>query len=286
MENKFFYEGFDFKTQRCEYVTITPDIAREFLEHNTNNRPKKLANIKRMAEDMKNGKWYETTNSIGFDVNGLLPDGQNRLYAIIEADKPITMRVIFGLPVESFKYTDIGQKRTFGDVLSAVGRPNYLRAASIVKAYLHLVDGYRGSRPSSNCVGQKFRTNAELFEAYNKNCEFFDNIAHISSNIYKIRRLLNVSEIGSIMAYLIMYKGKSMEMVEDFFNCLCGNQFTDRTNVVLMLQDRLIRDRTANNKLTALAKNQLIAKAWNCYVSKRSLKTLNFDKTKETIEFI
>ena len=60
---------------------VMPEMAREWLTHNTHNRPVSRQTVEQYARDMKAGRWYYTNQGIGFDVNGVMTDGQHRLLA-------------------------------------------------------------------------------------------------------------------------------------------------------------------------------------------------------------
>jgi hypothetical protein len=99
-------------------MDVTPEMAFKWLEANTRNRPLSQAHIQRLACDMRNDRWLLTHQGIAFDIYGLLLDGQHRLWAVIEADKPVTMRVFFDEPCESRKVLDTGERRSNLDVLA------------------------------------------------------------------------------------------------------------------------------------------------------------------------
>ena len=54
---------------------VTPDIAKQWLKQNTNNRKIKEAVVDAYAKDMLNGKWTINNDSITFDKNGILTNG-------------------------------------------------------------------------------------------------------------------------------------------------------------------------------------------------------------------
>ena len=62
---------------------ITPAKARKMLERNTNNRKVNKSHVAALARDIKNGHWFTNGQTICFDCNGVLTDGQHRLLAII-----------------------------------------------------------------------------------------------------------------------------------------------------------------------------------------------------------
>lgn len=72
-----------------EIERINAVKARQYLALNVeNNRnPRMNTLVKQYAADMVNDNWRFTAESIKFNINDRMFDGQNRLLAIIEADK-------------------------------------------------------------------------------------------------------------------------------------------------------------------------------------------------------
>lgn len=103
------------RTQAWE--TITPEKAKEYLTHNTNNA-RKLSRIKaqQYAADIISGKWQENGEPIIFDEDGVLKDGQHRLFAVIIAGKPISALVVRGISRDVEIY-NFGSSRTLNQML-------------------------------------------------------------------------------------------------------------------------------------------------------------------------
>jgi hypothetical protein len=106
---------------RSEWRVVSPELATKWLEGNTHNRKVRDAVVARYAQDMKAGRWKQTHQGIAFDEEGVLIDGQHRLYAILEADVPIVLQVTYGLPMESQYVVDDGIKRSVVDILKING---------------------------------------------------------------------------------------------------------------------------------------------------------------------
>lgn len=126
-----------------EHVLVTPEVAAEFLRHNTHNRSQKPVFQDRYADDMAQGDWSWTGEPIRFDVSGRLLDGQNRLHALIAADVSLPFIVIRGLPPESQDDMDTGASRKFSDVLKLAGEANANQLAAIVRRVAAWELGYR-----------------------------------------------------------------------------------------------------------------------------------------------
>jgi hypothetical protein len=101
------------------YMLIDPATAQHWLDTcNSKNRPVHTRTVETISDDMKNGRWVQTHQSIGFDVNGQLVDGQHRLLAIIKANVGIPMLVVHNLQPEARQVVDTHTRRTPRDILS------------------------------------------------------------------------------------------------------------------------------------------------------------------------
>lgn len=101
----------------ADFQLVTPDLAREWLGHNEGNRNLRNLKIAAFVRDILADRWIITGEAIKFDWTGRLIDGQNRLHAIIKANRPVTMLVVRGLDPDSQKVMDTGAKRSAGDAL-------------------------------------------------------------------------------------------------------------------------------------------------------------------------
>ena len=118
---------------RSRVQTITPARAAELLEANTTNRPLSRPVVRSFAEAMRRGEWLVTHQGIAFDVNGVLVDGQHRLAAIIEAERPVELTVFSEVAEGTFDVLDTGKRRTAADVLAIEGEKNSTMLAAMVR---------------------------------------------------------------------------------------------------------------------------------------------------------
>ena len=113
---------------------ITPKIAKEWLGDNLNNRNPKMMRVKQYAADMRSGNWRLNGEAIKKSTTGRLLDGQNRLFACIEADTPFLTLVVRGLDDVVDQMTmDTGSSRSYSDVLKMRGETNCTALASAVR---------------------------------------------------------------------------------------------------------------------------------------------------------
>ncbi len=109
---------------RTEWIHVSPELAKEFLTRNVQNRRIDWDEINGRARDMAGANWLTTHQGIAFNDRGELIDGQQRLHALIVAGVTVLMMVTFGLPskVEGKELTtmdcvDRGRTRSIADQL-------------------------------------------------------------------------------------------------------------------------------------------------------------------------
>lgn len=94
--------------------TVTPDSARRMLSVNyVGNRAVSDRDVSHLANYMKSGDWDpENGETITFNCNGDLVNGQHRLLAVIQADIPVRMGIIRGASADAYRTIDSGRKRS------------------------------------------------------------------------------------------------------------------------------------------------------------------------------
>lgn len=108
------------------YGTDTPGL-------NSHNRGRKPSKIREYANDMTNGQWHLTGDTIKFTRSGLLGDGQNRLYACIRARKSFRSHTVFGIDDAVFPWLDKGRTRSIGDDFFVDGMDNPQLLAHVMR---------------------------------------------------------------------------------------------------------------------------------------------------------
>lgn len=115
---------------------VTPEMATKWLEEgNVHNRSVRQSVVERYARDMANGDWMLTHEGIAFDNNGVLIDGQHRLWAVIESKTPTSFMVARGAETATQAVIDGSLPRTMVDTMKlAFGREVSANALSVAKA--------------------------------------------------------------------------------------------------------------------------------------------------------
>ena len=115
-------------------ATIHPDVANVILTHHNNrNRPLSPGAARRYEFEFVAGDFVVTGDTIKFGRSGELLDGQHRLQACVDADKPFSTHVVFGIDDAVFDVLDAGKVRTRADALAIEGVAYSQQVANAVR---------------------------------------------------------------------------------------------------------------------------------------------------------
>lgn len=147
-------------TQQVELVTVTPEMAAEWLKHNTNNRRLRKLRVDTYANDLQQGHWRFTGDSIKFDDSCNLIDGQHRLAACVQSGVPFQVLVVRGLAAEAFDVLDRNLPRAAGDVFAQ----HKVKEQNRIAASARLVIGYEHGLLHNHNALAPFTTTSCLLE--------------------------------------------------------------------------------------------------------------------------
>lgn len=130
----------------CE--TISPRTAAAMLEKNAANRKPSRKVVREYAGAMARGEWIRNGETIKFDVDGNLRDGQHRLHAIIHCGRSIRLDVCRNIARRAYLTVDTGKGRTAGDCVSihAATRGMKTKYQTAIGTALRLIHYYPSER--------------------------------------------------------------------------------------------------------------------------------------------
>jgi hypothetical protein len=113
---------------------IGPKDAQEILgEQNGHNRTMRMSEAQNLAEAWERNEYVQTGDTIKFDRDGWLIDGQHRLQAVILSGMTRTFIVVTGLEPDAIEVIDVQvAKRTLADILKIRGFSNTAALAAVV----------------------------------------------------------------------------------------------------------------------------------------------------------
>lgn len=256
-----------------ENMLVTPEIAKGFLATNSENRRISDVLLGRYVNEMKNGRWVENTGeAIKISKTGKLLDGQHRLMAIIKANNPIWLNVIYNLEDAIFDVIDTGKSRNASDCFKIAGIKNGNSIPSIILFFNTLEKGYKNKAQKSNAA-----TNRELLEQYEMAPEYWQGIFRQTSVWYNaFSKIITTSFIGGFYCHFEkLNPAKAFEFMEQLTTGAHAH------HIIIQLRKKLIQDKISPRKMPVSLKTALIIKAWNHYVTNSDIRMLKFDSIRD-----
>lgn len=226
---------------QIEVETITPSKAAEYLKFNRSNRRLIGNRVEFYAKQMEKGQWKLTGDSIKFNSQGYLVDGQHRLQAVVKSGVTIQCLVIRNLDKDIFDVLDTGRGRQAGDVLSAYGYGNVFLLASAGRFIYHFEHRIVPSNPTL--------PNHDILETVNRHRDLTVFCSDIV--IHKFARS------GVLVACLYWVAQCDRTKGEVFVESFLTGQELKVTNPIYSLRERIINDRN----LIASKRNRVIVSA-------------------------
>lgn len=232
-------------------VTVTPEMAEEWLSKNGRNRRLNPKVVNLYARDMKSGAWLATGEAIKLGKDGTLLDGQHRLAAITKCGISQQMTVITGVEPEARSAMDTGRKRTAGDALTILGEKNGVQLAATIKLAL----GVEAEVPDPN----KYEpTHNEIQEFLDANPEIRDSV-----NFTKplVKRTDCTPAVVSYTHWILA--GIDQEDADAFWTDMVDKVGLDRGDPILALAERFADIRRLQQYVPKRVYLSMIYRAWN-----------------------
>ncbi len=171
--------------------TVTPDLAAEWLTNNPQNRNIRASHVKRIARDMLSGRWQLNGDTIRFNCDGSLIDGQHRLSACVMSGVSFQSMIVRGLDSNVRKTIDDGARRTHGDRLAMTGTKHATTVSAALKLITSLARGVANYQSTATELDDILAKNPELHEsaALAGNAKNIGSKATISAYHYIIKRV-------------------------------------------------------------------------------------------------
>jgi hypothetical protein len=245
--------------------TVTPELAAEWMLGNTHNRTLKTTAVAKYAADMSAGVWDLNGESIKFNGDGRLLDGQNRLAAVIESGVTIQTVVVRGVAAEGQETIDVGSLRGLADVLKLRGEINCSELASgITTLWRYLRDP---EAMSERAMPSRHQGLAVLAE--------HPGLRDSARETGRVKSAIGFR--GSVAVALHHLTTSLDEGDAAFF----WERLTDGVGLapdspILLLRNQIIADRGAMQKMPRIRAWATAGKAWNYYRDGRGIKVLKW----------
>ena len=262
---------------KTEIISLTPSLAREFLEKNTKNRPLQEAHVQSYKGAILRGEWKINGDPIRFSKTGKMLDGQHRCHAVIRAGVSITVAICSGLDDDVFDTIDRGAVRTTADILGIKGEKNYALLAAVARlVYVHNLNP---NNPFS-IASDQYPTAQQLCVIVDSNPSLRNSVHFVACHAW-LKKYCAPSVVG--FCHFIFSK-TDKKKCEDFFVSLDSGADLQKFSPIFALRERLIYCSLSKGKLKNFYKTALIFKAFKLYRDDAFVKTLRVRTEGEIVD--
>lgn len=256
--------------------SITPKAAEDALRTMVSNRKESQKKIIEYALLMEARKWVLNGETLKFDSQGRMFDGQNRCRACVLAGVPFLTYVVRGIEdPDAFATVDTGKSRTHADIFAIEGWQNNQTASSAamgiyiienrlcdwhgvknkrIKRDSAILKNFQGAMPSFDVVSQD-----QLREFAAGIREELEQAVRFA-NSSKARRVITGANIATLY---FLFRQKSVTQVEQFFNDLGEGLGLKAGDPVHLLREKLLQAKRAEQRMDRWYILGLCIKAWN-----------------------
>ena len=233
-------------------MTITPEMAGDWLRYNLHNRGLKKSTVQAYSRDMKEGDWCWTGDPIRFDKTGALIDGQHRLEACVLAGVPFESTVIRDLDENIMRFLDRGIKRTVADSLHLEGHQNSLILGAAARWLYYFKHG-AAALSKSKVTSIEVLKMADQHPQLEESCKAVDGAFGPSPSL-----LAAVHYVGAV---LLDEKETADEFVTAFVS---GNKFYEG-DAAHVWRERLIRNKEGRTRILQEFLQRGTTHSWNLF---------------------
>jgi len=243
-----------FEPDRCKHDLIASGIGPDKWisgEKSVNYRKLRRPRAQRMADDMARRAWDLNGESIKYNDDGLLVDGQHRLLASVLSGCSFWSAVVHGIKTHS--NIDTGSARTLANELQHRNVPNARYVASVVK----LVSGAEEGQLRA-ALTRTWGTRSKLLQCFEKHPNIVDFVRE-ADGARKSTFAAAIAYIGSM--------GEWFDLPEYWISRLKTGADLRHDDPVFVLREQLMSEKLQTNidrrRVPLFAK---MIKSWNCLV--------------------
>ncbi|MBA7642156.1 hypothetical protein ES703_49843 [subsurface metagenome] len=242
--------------------TIDKERAQEYIAKIDGNRPISNGYVRWLIGRQKRGEWQTNGDSIKFDTNGVLRDGQHRLMMVMQTGRPIEVVVVRDIDPASFITMDTGKNRNLSDVLAI----NKYQNSKLLAPALGWVHHYLANRmyPMGGRIShEQHLAVLDKHPELQQSVAFFANFGHLSGS----PRWPSIT-----MACHYLFSRIDSSMADDFIQRYVTGARLEEQDPVWVLRGQVTSYATARIKPQGDQIFGLFALAWNAQRNGREQK--------------
>jgi hypothetical protein len=237
------------------FYILTPKTAAFWLgQFNIHNRNLRDRGTGSLAIDILTGGWDLNGDTVRFDTDGVMFDGQHRCTAVATTGVPVPIILVTGLDPIAQDTTDTGMRRTFADTLKLAGETDVNNLAAAVAQVCRWKAGQiRGNSKTNLSVKvlqRVLRDHPEIRDAVVTSRRVRKQVATKNSNL-------------ALASWL--FHGINAEDHDLFFEKLTTGADLAKNDPIFHLRRRLLDDAADKKRLRNVEILAYLIKCWNCF---------------------
>jgi hypothetical protein len=256
-------------------MTITPELARTWLERGGANRKMVEQRVNRLVMAIQTGEWQLTGDSIKLDAAGTVRDGQHRLEAIRRSGQSVQALVVRNVTEAAFDVIDTGKTRNPSDVLAIHGHTNTVARASAARGLFIIERTGRYTSTGTRSNPATAPSNATILAYVEAHPEITEAI-HLADKLRGIGGFVGGSGLWAIP--ITMFLRIAPDQARVFVDKLVEGAELERGSPILRLRNTYVsnaRSWAASNE----SRERLIAtviKGWNAWRRDETVQALSW----------
>jgi len=237
--------------------TITPIIAKQLLEVNSNNRKISPANVAKIEESLTNEEWQVSGQTIIISESGRLLDGQHRVHAVLNTGISMEHLVCRGVKDEAFKVIDTGKNRSGGDVLSIVGVLKGTKISNTIK----LLDAYN----NKHMTRATKLSNTEIVSRYRSDAGYWDMM--LDEGI-QLSRIAFIRIFGDYTLGVLNEVFSKVDRGIEYLQMVVEANLEESDTLIQQIKGKLIKlNKEASNRVTTEQKYYVLFAGYSHYIN-------------------
>lgn len=257
---------------------IGPKEARRYLQANTHNRAVRENVIRAYARDMVAGKWFPAVETVTFDWNGVLLNGQHTLMGVMQASAAagkeifISVIVVRNQDPQAQDVIDTQPKRTTGDQLALHGEANANLLASAARLGM-MLDLFGSEAPTAS--RQLTPTHQEIIQYVTDNPGLRQSMAgHTGTKVL-------VPGASAVALHYLMARRSSFHEASVFWDKVATGAGLDVGDPIFALRRVLVNNLGDSRKMDRWSMLAIVIKAWNATRRGQQMKLLAYKAGEE-----
>lgn len=254
------------------WLTVDQQLSEQLLLRNPPgaNRKAKLASVRHYAEQMVANDWQKTGQALILTDQGILIDGQHRLWASYFSGKTFVTYVITGVPHFDgiFAYIDSGRSRTATDALMTGGKNGQASVMSQAIQINHLYENgcLRTMRTAKTIQKLSHMGILRVSQAHPE----LEEAAHAVASEYKeALEIVKVKPVAVFLAWKIL-QSHNTDLLDEFMSALVDSGIPMFGSVRKAFAD----DENSAQPMNKYGRLAYLIKLFNAWYSKQNIKRI------------